>query len=201
MRAITTLLLCLVTSLSLSATIITKKDGKLLLVEFHAESIAAVDTETIVKDFNDAFDMAIQKKCNSIVFKERNGEFYMIVSGAEEVKAKDKYLDKLRTDIDGMATEESTLGEVIATHKEMVSGPKYRVETYHNGKLYSTYETDWSHGYFRPETSTYRSGSITIVDKKMYVEPKYKEVNTYNGSVTVRTEGYEVLAHRLYIIE
>ena len=202
MRAITTLLLCLVTSLSLSATIITKKDGKLLLVEFHAESIAAVDTETIVKDFNDAFDMAVQKKCNSIVFKERNGEFYMIVSGAEEVMSRDKYLAKLNEDFDKLTADEFIRGEVVSSEKKMVRKAQYRIETYENNKLVSVYESDWDHGYFPPETSTYKSASGPNITKKtMYVEPKYDTVETYAEGTTIRTEGYEVLARRLYIIE
>lgn len=47
---------------------------------------------------------------------------------------------------------------------------KYHIDTYHNGKLESTYVSDWKGGYLAPSSSEYVSGNTRIVSKT-YVTP------------------------------
>ncbi len=49
---------------------------------------------------------------------------------------------------------------------------EYHIDTYYNGKLESTYVSDWDGGYIAPSTSEYKSRGNTI-KKKKYVKPAY----------------------------
>ena len=192
----------LVISTSLSASIRTEKTSKNLIVDFYATRNTEIDFEYIEKDIRQAFSKAIQQKCNSILFRNNKGSFFKIIKGKDEVTKVEYYINEIKNEIDAMSIIDYKEGKLLRTEKTRISGPKYRSETYINGRLDSTYETDWTLGYFTTETSTYKSGNYTYVTKTFYVPEKYdiKEIRE-TGTKTIIQSGISSFVTETYHIE
>lgn len=183
---------------SLSAKVDCQKNGKLLTVRFYAEPTEEVTMDTVEQDFFEAIEIAQSQKCSNVIFVDLEEMFILYIKGKDEIAQPGKYFDSLRQDIERMEKREFKQGELIGTSKTFENGPKYRSETYKNGKLESVYESDWTHGYFRPETSTYKADGVTWVTKTMYVPPKYRTTYEYAPGTTTIIPGIEVFANIAY---
>ena len=183
------------------ADIKTRKEGKVLVVDFYIprDSTALFESDSLMswsfieKDLQEVLDIASQQKCNAILLRDKKDEYFKIVKGKEYLT-----MDYLKGIIDEMSHTTFVPGKVIGHEKVRASGAKYRQETYLNGKLHDTYESDWTSGWFAPKTSTYRSGGDTYVTQTFYVPPADKIIEKREPGKEVKIEGYIVFAEDVY---
>lgn len=184
---------------SISATVVTKKSGKSLIVEFHTKSLSEVSIEYIETDFRKAMAEANNQNSSTVLFKDNVGNFYKIVKGKDKISQVDQCCNELKNEIAKMAVHSSVQGEKIKTERVKLRNPQYRSETYINGRLDSTYETDWTTGYFPPETSSYKTGNRTYVIKTYYVPEQYGMKDVFAPSYTITTQGIQIFINKVYI--
>ena len=178
-----------------------EKVSKVAIARFYIDNYDLVSMETVEQDFLNALREARTMKVKSFMIYDNEGRPYLIIKGKEEMLQENKYLNRLMTAIEDMTTRNFERGKVKSSRQVMTSGPKYRSETYLNGRLTDTYETDWDAGYFKPSTSTYRSSGDTYVTKTFYVAPKYRTEYTYEQGTTSIIEGIHFFARKVYILE
>lgn len=178
-----------------------EKVSKVAVARFYIDNYDYVSMQMVEQDFVDALQKAQTMKVKAFMLYSNSGGPFFIIKGKEEMLQVDKHLDELKKKIDDMTTRDFKQGEVKSSRQVLASGPKYRSETYLNGKLTDTYETDWDAGYFKPSTSTYKSSSGTYVTKTFYVAPKYRTEYTYEKGTTTTIEGIYHFARNIYIIE
>ena len=196
MKKILFLMLALFVGATSSASIITEKQGKYLAVSFIDDG--NVSEETVKQDFYDALAQALAKKCSSVAFRDKNGIFYY-VNGKESLRNADGEFLKFMDEINKMQTESYVPGEVIGTRKVWVSGPKYHLDTYCNGIIESTHESDWEHGPFAKQESTTRIGNDTYKTVIYYTPDRYKTVEIREPSEKIITPGIDVFISKAYI--
>lgn len=204
MRRLALVIVAISLAIAAMAEVKTRKEGKTLLVEFYYPkdtSLFGTDSlslDYIMKDISEAFSEAAAQKCNGIIFYDKDGGTSSVIVGKGVIQSPEGKLSEIRESVEGMWETQFTPGKVIGHSTKRTSGAKYRQETYLNGKLQSTYESDWSAGWFAPETSTYRSGSDTYVTKTFYVAPKseIKEIREQGTSVLI--PGNVVYARKMY---
>ena len=197
----TVLLLLGVSIQTIDAKVKIEKVSKVAIARFYIDNYDQVSMETVEQDFLNALREAQTMKVKAFMIYDNTGSPYLIIMGKEEMLQEDKYLNELTKKIEDMTTRNFERGEVKSSRQVMASGPKYRSETYLNGKLTDTYETDWDAGYFKPSTSTYKSSSGTYVTKTFYVAPKYRTEYTYGEGTATTIEGIHHFARKVYILE
>ena len=184
---------------------IEKVSYKIAVVRFYIDNYDYVSMQMVEQDFVDALQEAHTMKVKTFILYSNSGMPFLIINGKEEMLQVDKYLDKLKKEIDDMTTYEFQQGKVKSSRLVFVSGAKYRSETYLNGKLSDIYESDWDAGYFKPSTSTYTcrtsNGMDVYVTKTFYVAPKYKTEYTYEKGTTTTIQGIYHFARKVYITE
>lgn len=182
----------------------TRKEGKTLIVEFFYPKSSELFDEQITidyisKDISDAFAQAQEQKCNTMLFCDNKNNFFRIFKGKEQIVAKEEATNAIIKAIEEMDEWEDVPGKIIGKKTVKSSGAKYRSETYLNGKLKDTYESDWSAGWFAPETSTYQSGSDIFVTKTFYVPPKTETIyERAPGERQLKESGVKVFAKQVY---
>lgn len=196
--------------LAMSLTIVamadtkTKKTGKTLLVEFYYPkdtSLFGTDSlslEYIMRDIGEAFSEAASLKCTGMILYDKDGGTSNVIVGKGVIKSPEGKLSEIRESIENMRETQYIPGKLIGHTTVKRSGAKYRQETYLNGKLQSTYESDWSHGWFAPETSTYKSGRDTYVTKTFYVGPQSETKEVREQGTSVMIPGNAVFARKMY---
>ena len=199
-RVVLISILCLVTNTS-EAKIKTEKAAGALIVRMYIDDYANVTMELLEQDFAEALSVAQKRKCKTLMIYDNSGNPYYIVTGKEKFQQTDKQLEKLREIVDGMTTTEYIKGKVKSSKQVKVCGPKYRSETYLNGRLVDTYETDWSQGPFKATTSTYRTSGDTYLTKTFYVPAKYKTEEEYEPGTSIVKEGILRFAEEVYYLE
>ena len=204
MRKVALVILAMSLAIAAMAEIKTRKEGKTLLVEFYYPKDTALfgtdslSLDYIMRDIRDAFSEAANLKCTGIILYDKSGEASNIIVGKDIIKIPDAKLAEIRQSIEDMSETQYIQGKVTGQKRVTASGAKYRQETYLNGKLQSTYESDWSAGWFAPETSTFKSGGDTYVTKTFYVPPRseMKEIREQGTSTLI--PGNVVYARKMY---
>lgn len=186
---------------TLEAKVKIEKVSKVAVARFYIDNYDSVTIQMVEQDFVDALQKAHTMKVNTFMLYSNSGSPFFIIKGKEEMLQVDKHLSELKKKIDDMTTRDFKQGEVKSSRQVLASGAKYRSETYLNGRLTDTYESDWDAGYFKPSTSTYKSSSGTYVTKTFYVAPKYKTEYTYEKGTTTTIEGIYHFARKIYILE
>lgn len=186
---------------TIDAKVRIEKVSKIAVARFYIDNYDSVSMQIVEQDFVDALKEAQTMKVNTFMLYENSGGPFLIIKGKKELFQVDKYLEELKKRIENMTTRDFKQGEVKSSRQVLASGAKYRSETYLNGRLTDTYETDWDAGYFKPSTSTYKSSSGTYVTKTFYVAPKYKTEYTYEKGTTTTIEGIYHFARKIYTLE
>jgi len=190
--------ICICLCLSLSADFRANKSGKVLIVELTATPNTEITMELIKEDFLKAMSKAVSLKCKALELKDKNGEYYFIVVGKEELLQPDKHFDRLAKQIEAMKTSTFIKGEAkVIKYK---TSAMYVSETYLNGKLKDTYESEWTSGPFTPKTSTYRTGLDTYVTKTYYRPPQTKESIEYGPGTSTTIPGIINFAEKCFYI-
>ena len=188
------------------ADIKTKKNGKTLMVEFYYpndSSLFGTDSlslDYIMKDISEAFSEAAAQKCTGVILYDKDGGTAQVIVGKNVIKAPERKLQDLRQSIENMRETQYIPGKVIGQTISKTVGAKYRQETYLNGKLQNTYESDWSSGWFAPETSTFKSGGDTYVTKTYYVPPRKETQDVREPGTSVDIDGNVVYTRKMYRI-
>lgn len=186
---------------TIEAKVKLEKVSKVAVARFYTDNYDLVSMKTVEQDFLSALREAQTMKVKTFMVYDNEGRPYLIIKGREEMHQENKHLNRLMAAIEDMTTRKFEKGKVVSSRQVMTSGPKYRSETYLNGKLTDTYETDWDAGYFKPSTSTYKSSSGTYVTKTFYIAPKYRTEYTYEQGTTTIIEGIHNFARKVYILE
>ena len=188
---------------SVSAEIKTEKHGKTLIVKFYTDGYNQVTEERFQNDFTNAMQVAINQKCTAVAFKDNTGGWYKIIKGKKELQFIKTHLDKVMLEIEKMQITETKRTQKPSKRPISTGKAKYRVDTYINGILESTYETDWEGDYFEPSTSTYTSGQYKCVTKTYYVpkETIYIDVMVPIYETMVITKGITAFAEKVYFIK
>ena len=186
---------------TIDAKVRIEKVSKIAVARFYIDNYDSVSMQIVEQDFVDALKEAQTMKVKTFMLYENSGGPFLIIKGKEELFQVDKYLEELKKRIENMTTRDFKQGEVKSSRQVLASGAKYRSETYLNGRLTDTYETDWDAGYFKSSTSTYKSSSGTYVTKTFYVAPKYKTEYTYEKGTTTTIEGIYHFARKIYTLE
>lgn len=192
--------------LTATAEIKVKKENKILLIEFYypKDSVSDLFNENdlgmdyIVKDLREALITADREKCNTAILYDREGGMFKIIKGKEKFHDVEATIESLVGDIEGMSYTEFKEGKIIGERKVRDAGAKYRQDTYLNGKLQSTYEADWSQGWFAPTTSTYKSGADTYETRTYYLPPSTKTVYDREPGTNVTVPGSMVFTKKMY---
>ena len=193
MRKLIFVILAMSLTITSIADIKTKKNGKTLMVEFYYpndSSLFGTDSlslDYIMKDISEAFSEAAAQNCTGVILYDKDGGTAQVIVGKNVIKAPEGKLQDLRQSI-----------EVIGHSTVRTSGAKYRQETYLNGKLQSTYESDWSAGWFAPETSTYKSGGDTYVTKTFYIPPKSETKEIREPGTSRIIDGNVIYTRKMY---
>lgn len=204
MRRVALVILAMSLAIAAMAEIKTRKEGKTLLVEFYYPkdtSLFGTDSlslDYIMGDISEAFSLAATQKCNGIIFYDKDGGTSSVIVGKGVIHSPEAKLAEIRESIEGMWETQSIPGKVIGHSTVRTSGAKYRQETYLNGKLQSTYESDWSAGWFAPETSTYKSGGDTYVTKTFYVPPKSETKEIREPGTSRIIDGNVIYTRKMY---
>ncbi len=168
---------------------------RVVIAEFYANPSDSISIDYVLADYRDMFRQAMKaKSCHTIYIFTAKDDFYKIIH--KDTLDVEKYMASLEQEFEKESWT-TTVKKVTGTRRERVSGPKYRSVTYHNGRVDSVYESDWSSGSFSSETSTYRTGSDTYRTVTSYVPEQYREVNTYESVKTTYT-GIDVYGYILY---
>ena len=127
-----------------------------------------ITEEDIIKDFKKGFALKVAGCYHKFYILDKNNFIIMTVN-CSSPKGKKDALNKLSDLINGR--------KYVCINKA-----KYVSETYCNGKLENTFESDWDGDYFEPERSTYKSNGDIWITKTYYKPPYYDYVETYPGS-------------------
>lgn len=197
-KFITALSIFFLLSMTASAAVRTSlkgSKGDVLVAEFYLLTSDSLTVDYVLNDYKDLLERAVNnKKCKSIYIFTADNSLYKIIK--KDTLDVSKELNRFETNFDNI-TYTASVSIPNGTRREFVSGPKYVSKTYHNGRLDSVYESDWSGGSFSTETSTYRSGYDTYETKTYYQPAQYKTVTDYKIVKTTYT-GLDVFANVFY---
>jgi len=124
---------------------------------------------------------------------------WMFVIGKENLEDADTQVAKFKSKIEEMKSFDFVEGKEKRIERVNIPS-KYRSETYLNGELIDTYESDWDSGYFKTTTSTYKSGKDTYLTKTFYVPPKTIEKEYATGE-SVEVAGIVNFVNKVYFIK
>ncbi|MBQ6286967.1 MAG: hypothetical protein IJK73_04850 [Bacteroidales bacterium] len=186
------------------AEIRTKKTGKILSVEFYIpkDSTALFENEEpvtwpyIENDIRKVVEEVARQKCKTLIFYDKEGKIFKAFKGKDQLTIK-----FINYSIESLECTKYIQGEVIGKKTVQKNSAKYRMDTYLNGKLYDTYESDWTSGWFAPTTSTYKSEGHTFVTKTYYLAPSSETIEVRAPGKYVKTEGYTIFAESVYRLE
>ena len=122
-------------------------------------------TSSLFKDdWNNAIEIALNnKKVKQIQFKNRNGDI-IAWSDKKNYLSLEKELNKILYETVFVRTD-SIIGRKTVYSDDK---PQYKIDTYKNGKLISTYSSDWDGGHVEPKYSTHKIYDDTY-ETKTYV--------------------------------
>lgn len=200
-RIFVVILMIVLSAITAKTEIKTKKEGKILLVEFYIprdstalfESDSTMSWSFVEKDLQDALIHASQGNYRSMIIYDKDGDIFMIFKGKEQLT-----MSHISEKIDQLGYIKHIEGEIIGKKTIKRSVAKYRQDTYLNGKLHDTYESDWSSGWFAPKTSTYKSGGDTYETRTYYLPPSSETVEVRGPGEDVEVKGYTVFAEKVY---
>lgn len=171
-----TFLFILISTVSYCQTVSYEIVGKCMAVKFHNDGDVTIDK--IKVEFSNILDLATKKKCKSVMIRKNDMMPWVIFTSIDRVYGEKyfnylmEYFAKLQTT--GQAIEYYTVSEDVYEHIPA----KYVSKTYINGKLHDVYESDWEHGYFKPETHTHKYSNGDVYKVETYYQwpsKNYKE--------------------------
>ncbi len=168
-------------------------------MSFYTDLLVNVSEETIKQDFYNALEEAKVRHCSNVAFRNKEGMFFLIIKGKDCINNPNDEYDKLMMTIEQMEEKTYIPGKVISSHKRNAGNAKYHSDTYVNGNLTNTYESDWRGEPFPRKESTYRSGNDTYKTVTYYTPPTYivdeeREPGTYDI-----TPGIDVFIRNTYV--
>lgn len=189
---------------SMMADVKVRKDGKILLVEFHMPQSTdlynegSLSMDYILSDMKGALETASAQKCNTIVIYDNNGQIMKIIKGKERINDIQGTLGMMKGYIEDMAHTETIPGKIIGVSNRKTGNARYRQETYINGQLQSSYETEWTQGPFETKSSMYKSGNDIITTKTFYLPPSYETIMNREPGTTVEIDGPTEFVKKAY---
>lgn len=150
-------------------------------IEYNVNKHGVMFVHFVVNDENPTIDLFKNDWNNAVNIAASNNSVKQIqfMDSKDDIIAwinKDNYsnaynvLDAVIKKFDSFNETENVYGDSVLVKKRIPA--QYHSDTYINGKLESTYSSDWNHGYFPPSTSTYVSGGVTYVTKKYFTPEK-----------------------------
>lgn len=125
-------------------------------------------------DWSNAVNIAASNNSvKQIQFMDSKDEMIAWIN-KENLSNSKNVLEDVIIKFDSFNETENVYGDSVLVKKKTPA--QYHSDTYKNGKLESTYSSDWNLGYFPPSTSTYVSGGVTYVTKKYYSPEKTRNI-------------------------
>ena len=142
------------------------KSGRTLFAGFTCKNGDSITIEQFRNDYDTMVKMATDKKCKTLVVMDAQDQVFTIINMS--VSPQDCF-GRLETAIHSydeiiILSPEEVKVEEIQHHEKA----KYKSDTYINGKLDNTYESDWDMGPFEKKQST-----LTYVDGDVYTTVSY----------------------------
>lgn len=128
-------------------------------------------TDLFKSDWDKAIDIALSnQKVTQVQFKNVKGEILTWIM-RNDLSNSSSVFDKLVSDFSNYDEVEIIYGDSVLERNKIPA--QYHKDTYLNGKLESQFSSDWNQGYFKPTTSTYKSGNNIYRTETYYTPVQY----------------------------
>ena len=176
------------------------RTGKYISISIHETDNMSINH--LLDEFDKVIAIANDNKCKSIMIKDKDGNTWDVY--VSHTKMWDTtYSKKLLDTILAMKSTDTIYGKIIGTENVYrYEQAMYISETYVDGKLESTYSSEWTGDPFPSKTSTYTSSGSTWRTKTYYQPARQVYVgqkNIYESVKYVDVDGFTNFVKKVII--